>query len=101
MVIGAGLAGLTAAATAARARKPVVVVEADTAGGRARTDERAATDSTRGRTPSARAARPGGYCATWGCPTAVTGRRCVAPVRARRQAGTASSSSWARWSPGC
>ena len=39
MVIGAGLAGLTAAATAARARRPVVVVEADTAGGRARTDE--------------------------------------------------------------
>ncbi len=39
MVIGAGLAGLTAAATAARARKPVVMVEADTAGGRARTDE--------------------------------------------------------------
>ena len=39
MVIGAGLAGLTAAATAARARRPVVVVEAHTAGGRARTDE--------------------------------------------------------------
>jgi phytoene dehydrogenase-like protein len=39
VVIGAGLAGLTAAATAARARRPVVVVEADTAGGRARTDE--------------------------------------------------------------
>ena len=40
MVIGPGLAGLTAAATAARARRPVVVVEAHTAGGRARTDER-------------------------------------------------------------
>ena len=40
MVIGAGLAGLTAAATAARAGKPVVVVEAHAAGGRARTDER-------------------------------------------------------------
>ena len=40
VVIGAGLAGLTAAATAARAGKPVVVVEAQTAGGRARTDER-------------------------------------------------------------
>jgi phytoene dehydrogenase-like protein len=40
VVIGAGLAGLTAAATAARAGKPVVVVEAHTAGGRARTDER-------------------------------------------------------------
>ncbi len=39
VVIGAGLAGLTAAATAARARRPVVVVEAHTAGGRARTDE--------------------------------------------------------------
>jgi phytoene dehydrogenase-like protein len=39
VVIGAGLAGLTAAATAARARKPVVVVEAHTAGGRACTDE--------------------------------------------------------------
>jgi phytoene dehydrogenase-like protein len=40
VVIGAGLAGLTAAATAARAGKAVVVVEADTVGGRARTDER-------------------------------------------------------------
>ena len=40
VVIGPGLAGLTAAATAARARRPVVVVEAHTAGGRARTDER-------------------------------------------------------------
>jgi phytoene dehydrogenase-like protein len=40
VVIGAGLAGLTAAATAARAGRPVVVVEAHTAGGRARTDER-------------------------------------------------------------
>jgi phytoene dehydrogenase-like protein len=39
VVIGAGLAGLTAAATAARAGRPVVVVEAHTAGGRARTDE--------------------------------------------------------------
>jgi phytoene dehydrogenase-like protein len=39
VVIGAGLAGLTAAATAARARRPVVVVEAHAAGGRARTDE--------------------------------------------------------------
>jgi phytoene dehydrogenase-like protein len=39
VVIGAGLAGLTAAATAARAGKPVVVLEAATAGGRARTDE--------------------------------------------------------------
>ncbi len=38
VVIRAGLAGLTAAAAAARARRPVVV-EADTAGGRARTDE--------------------------------------------------------------
>jgi hypothetical protein len=40
VVIGAGLAGLTAAATAARAGKQVVVVEAHSAGGRARTDER-------------------------------------------------------------
>jgi phytoene dehydrogenase-like protein len=40
VVIGAGLAGLTAAATAARAGRPVVVVEAHAAGGRARTDER-------------------------------------------------------------
>jgi phytoene dehydrogenase-like protein len=39
VVIGAGLAGLTAAATAARAGRPVVVLEAGTAGGRARTDE--------------------------------------------------------------
>lgn len=39
VVIGAGLAGLTAAATAARAGRPVVVVEAHAAGGRARTDE--------------------------------------------------------------
>jgi phytoene dehydrogenase-like protein len=39
VVIGAGLAGLTAAATAARARRTVVVVEAHTAGGRARTDD--------------------------------------------------------------
>ena len=39
VVIGAGLAGLTAAATAARAGKAVVVVEADAAGGRAGTDE--------------------------------------------------------------
>lgn len=39
VVIGAGLAGLTAATTAARAGRPVVVVEADAAGGRARTDE--------------------------------------------------------------
>jgi len=39
VVIGAGLAGLTAAATAARAGRPVVVVEAHGAGGRARTDE--------------------------------------------------------------
>lgn len=40
VVIGAGLAGLTAAATAARAGKPVVVVEGHAGGGRARTDER-------------------------------------------------------------
>ncbi len=38
VVIGAGLAGLTAAATAARAGEMVVVVEADAVGGRARTD---------------------------------------------------------------
>jgi phytoene dehydrogenase-like protein len=40
VVIGAGLAGLTAATTAARAGRPVVVVDAHAAGGRARTDER-------------------------------------------------------------
>ncbi|MBO0731693.1 MAG: NAD(P)-binding protein, partial [Acidimicrobiaceae bacterium] len=40
VVIGAGLAGLTAAVTAARAGKAVVVVEAHAGGGRARTDER-------------------------------------------------------------
>jgi phytoene dehydrogenase-like protein len=40
VVIGAGLAGLTAAATAARAGKPVVVVESHAGGGRARTDDR-------------------------------------------------------------
>src|ERR1700689_2499738 len=40
VVIGAGLAGLTSATTAARAGRPVVVVEAHAAGGRARTDER-------------------------------------------------------------
>lgn len=39
VVIGAGLAGLTAAATAARAGRAVVVFEAGTVGGRARTDE--------------------------------------------------------------
>jgi protoporphyrinogen oxidase len=38
VVIGAGLAGLTAAATAARAGRSVVVIEADSVGGRARTD---------------------------------------------------------------
>ena len=40
VVIGAGLAGLTAAATAARAGKHVVAVEAHAGGGRARTDVR-------------------------------------------------------------
>jgi phytoene dehydrogenase-like protein len=40
VVIGAGLAGLTAAATAAKAGVRVVVVEADAVGGRARTDQR-------------------------------------------------------------
>jgi glycine/D-amino acid oxidase-like deaminating enzyme len=44
VVIGAGLAGLTAAATAARAGRPVVVVEAHTVGGRARTDLRGSFD---------------------------------------------------------
>lgn len=40
VVIGAGLAGLTAAATAARAGQRVVLVEAHAGGGRARTDVR-------------------------------------------------------------
>jgi len=40
VVIGAGLAGLTAAATAARAGQEVVLVEAHRPGGRARTDGR-------------------------------------------------------------
>jgi phytoene dehydrogenase-like protein len=40
VVVGAGLAGLTAAATAGRAGNPVVVVEAHVEGGRARTDQR-------------------------------------------------------------
>ena len=40
VVIGAGLAGLTAAATAARAGQEVVLVEAHRPGGRARTDSR-------------------------------------------------------------
>lgn len=40
VVIGAGLAGLTAAATAARAGNRVVVVEAHGGGGRARSNER-------------------------------------------------------------
>jgi glycine/D-amino acid oxidase-like deaminating enzyme len=40
IVIGAGLAGLAAAATAARAGAPVIVVEAHAPGGRARTDVR-------------------------------------------------------------
>ena len=80
MVIGAGLAGLTAAATAARAGRPVVVVEAHAAGGRARTDERSGYRFNQGPHALAGAARPGGYCATWGCPTAVTDRRCVAPA---------------------
>jgi phytoene dehydrogenase-like protein len=39
VVIGAGLAGLTAAATSARAGRSVVVVEAHGGGGRARTDD--------------------------------------------------------------
>jgi phytoene dehydrogenase-like protein len=40
VVIGAGLAGLTAAATAAKAGSSVVVLEAHNVGGRARTDAR-------------------------------------------------------------
>lgn len=40
IVIGAGLAGLTAAATAARAGRRVIVADAHQLGGRARTDER-------------------------------------------------------------
>ncbi len=40
VVIGSGLAGLTAAATAAREGRSVTVVEAHIEGGRARTDER-------------------------------------------------------------
>lgn len=80
MVIWAGLAGLTAAATAARARRPVVVVEAHTAGGRASTDELSGYRLNQGPHALGRGARPGGYCTTWGCPTAVTDRHCVAPA---------------------
>lgn len=40
VVIGAGLAGLAAGATAARAGAPVIIVEAHAPGGRARTDVR-------------------------------------------------------------
>jgi phytoene dehydrogenase-like protein len=40
VVIGAGLAGLTAAATAARAGRRVTVIDAHRPGGRARTDQK-------------------------------------------------------------
>ena len=88
VVIGAGLAGLTAAATAARARRPVVVVEAHTAGGRARTDELGGYRFNQGPHALGRGGeawrilrQPGG--APPRSPTA-TARR---PRRARRQAG--------------
>lgn len=80
VVIGAGLAGLTAAATAARERRPVVVVEAHTAGGRARTDELSGYRFNQGPHALGRGGEAWRILHNLGYPIRVTDRRCVAPA---------------------